>query len=282
MIKCKKIKKNLKRRKTMSNIEDYNMKLEVIKAIPDDQIKIPHSIPVGIYIQEAEYLVKWCLADKDELTEKGLDWTLVEDLPVRCGALREAEANWGIEWRTQEEAEKLWILESPKGYDLRNQMAHNFYYAFNDDPSLISKVNTFLEGNTHAHMIQCLNSFSVLGRANQELLTAIGFDLTLLDLAAQKSDELASIYADATRDREDFSEFKKIRDQAFTHVKEAVDKIRKCGQFVFWRTPGRVKGYRSNYLRRLSRRSTEDNTEPVPEPLPEPDELELETVTPPA
>jgi hypothetical protein len=45
-------------------------------------------------------------------------------------------------------------------------------------------------------------------------LTSIGFDLTLLDLAAQKSDELRLLYAGATRDREDFSEFKKIRDQA--------------------------------------------------------------------
>jgi hypothetical protein len=30
----------------MSNVEDYNMKIEVIKAITDDQIKIPNSIPV--------------------------------------------------------------------------------------------------------------------------------------------------------------------------------------------------------------------------------------------
>jgi len=103
----------------------------------------------------------------------------VEDLPVRRGALREAEANWGIEWRTQEEAEKLWNLESPKGYDLRNQIAHHFYYAFYDSPTLIAKVNSYLEGTTHAEMIQCLNNLSVLGRDNQELLTAIGFDTGL-------------------------------------------------------------------------------------------------------
>jgi hypothetical protein len=263
----------------MSNIEDYNMKLEVIKAIPDDLIKQPGSIPVGIYNQEAEDLYKWCQDDKDELTAYGLDWTLVEDLPVRCGALREASTNWSREWRTQEEAEKLWMVEAPKGYELRNLIAHHFYYAFQDDPSLIAKVNTYLEGSTHAEMIQCLNDLSGLGKANQALLTPIGFDLTLLDLAAQKSTELASIYSDANRDRQDFSEFKKIRDQAYTHVKEAVDKIRKCGQYVFWRNPGRVKGYRSNYLRRINRRSTEENNEPVPDPVPVP---EPEPVTTPA
>ena len=266
----------------MSNIEDYNMKLEVIKAIPDDQITPPNSIPVGIYIQESEDLFEWCQEDKDVLMARGLDWTAVEDLPVRCGALSVAEAKWSKEWRTREEAEKLWILESPKGYDLRNEIAHHFYYAFNDDPSLISKVNTYLEGTTHAEMIQCLINLSELGQSNQELLTAIGFDLTLLDQAAQKSDELRSLYAAATRDRQDFNEFKKIRDQAFTHVKEAVDKTRKCGQYVFWRNAARVKGYRSNYLRRVHRRRTEENNEPEPGPLPEPDELELEMVTPPS
>jgi D-mannonate dehydratase len=77
----------------MSNVEEYNMKLEVIKAIPDDQIKNPNSMPIRIYIQEAEHLYEWCQEDKDELTAKGLDWTVVEDLPVRCGALSEAESN---------------------------------------------------------------------------------------------------------------------------------------------------------------------------------------------
>ena len=40
----------------MSNVEDYNMKIEVIKTNTDDQIKIPTSIPVDNYIQEAENL----------------------------------------------------------------------------------------------------------------------------------------------------------------------------------------------------------------------------------
>jgi len=254
----------------MSNLEDYNTKLEVIKAIPDDQIKMPASVPVGIYIQEAMDLYIWCQADKDELTPKGLDWTVVEDLPVRCNALTVAEANWGNEWRTQEEAEKLWLVESPKGYELRNQIAHHFYYAFSSDPSLIAKVNTFLEGNTHADMIQCLFDLSVMGMANQELLTNVGFDLTLLDLAAQKNTELRELYAVANRDRQDFSEAKRIRDQAFTHVKEAVDLVRKCGQYIFWRNDARLKGYRSNFLRKLRLRSTEDNTEPEPVPVPGP------------
>jgi hypothetical protein len=62
----------------MSNLEDYNKKIEDIKNITDDQIKTPHHVPVGIYTQEAEYLYEWCQEDKDELTAKGLVWTAVD------------------------------------------------------------------------------------------------------------------------------------------------------------------------------------------------------------
>jgi len=260
----------------MSSVEEYNMKLDVIKGITDDQLKETGSIPIGIYIQEAEFLYTWCQDDKEELIAKGLDWTLVEELPVRCGALRHAESTWTRERFNREEAEKLWLVESSKGYELRNVIAHHFYYAFREDITLINRVNAIMANNTHAGMIQGLYDLSVLPGTNLELLTQVGFDLTLLNQAAQKADELSPIYAAATRDREDFSTVKKIRDQAYTHLKEAVDRVRQCGQYAFWRSEDRLKGYRSNYLRRLRLKSTGENTEPgttptpAPAPVPEP------------
>ena len=83
--------------------------------------------------------------------------------------------------------------------------------------------------------------------------------MTLLDLAAQKADELNAKYAAASFDREDYLEAKKIRNQAFTHLKEAVDFIREYGRYVFWRNAYRLKGYRSNHLRRIRLRSTRRN-----------------------
>ena len=248
----------------MSNLEDYNKKIEVIKAIPDDQIKPPKNIPPGIYIQEAEDLYHWCRDDKEELTAKGLDWAVVEDLPVRCGALREAETNWHRAQFLRSEDEKIWMRETPDGYDLRNVLVHHFRYAFRDDPSLMESVKEIADGITHDGMIQGLRDLSVLGLNNRDLLTKIGFDLTLLDLAAKKAKELETKYAAASFDREDYLEAKKIRHQAFTYLKEAVDFIREYGRYVFWRNPYRLKGYRSNYLRRIRLRNTRKKTEPEP------------------
>jgi hypothetical protein len=88
-------------------------------------------------------------------------------------------------------------------------------------------------------MIRGLKDLSALGRANQGLLTNIGFDLTLLYLASQTSDDLTSKYAAGSWKSEDYLEAKKIRNQAFTLLKETVDLIREYGRYVFWRNPAR-------------------------------------------
>ncbi len=40
----------------MGNQEDYKKKPQAISTIEDSQIKTPHHIPVGVYIQEADTL----------------------------------------------------------------------------------------------------------------------------------------------------------------------------------------------------------------------------------
>ena len=60
-----------------------------------------------MYIQEAENLYKWCLPDKDTLVKAGLDWKIVEDLPIRAGALREAVSNWETQRFTKQETSLL-------------------------------------------------------------------------------------------------------------------------------------------------------------------------------
>jgi hypothetical protein len=118
---------------------------------------------VGIYIMEAQYLYSWCQDDKEELTAKGLDWTVVEDLPIRCGALIESESKWQIEQKLRRKAEKIWVRESPKGYALRDELIHHFNYAFRDDSSLIGWVREIAGRLTHSGMIRGLKDLSALG-----------------------------------------------------------------------------------------------------------------------
>lgn len=73
--------------------------------------------------------------------------------------------------------------------------------------------------------------------------------MTLLDKAAQTSRVMSGLLSDTSAYIRTVKEVKKIRDQAYTHLKEAVDEIRGAGQFVFKRDKDHTRVYRSEYLR---------------------------------
>lgn len=130
-------------------------------------------------------------------------------------------------------------------------------------PDVKAKVQKIAEGSGHADMLQDLHDASVLGEKYPEPLQAVGFDMSLLTKAAQMSDELANLLAKANGARMSDNKLKILRDKAYTYLKQAVDEVKHHGQFVFWRSPDRLKGYKSSYLQRKNENSaTKKTTEP--------------------
>jgi hypothetical protein len=175
----------------MGNREYYEKKLEVISAIEDSRIKKPHHIPVGIYTQEALNLYKYALDDKEALMAAGLAPELIEDLPQRCGALKEAESRWKNQRAAMNKSTRDWKKQSPIAYDLRKRLLAAFLFAFRKHPDLMKEVRAISPIGGHAKMIKDLTDLSVLGKSNTRLLEVINFDLSLLDKAAQTSRKMA-------------------------------------------------------------------------------------------
>ena len=125
---------------------DYDIKSKEIVNLRDEDVKQPN-MPVGEAVQEAENLAVWCLDDQAELTKAGLDWSLVEDLPIRAGACRYAQSLWKRDSQTSEEAEKEWKTKSPAATDFRDVLLHDFTFAFRKDPELLAKVQLIREGS---------------------------------------------------------------------------------------------------------------------------------------
>jgi len=181
------------------------------------------------------------------LTKVGLDWNLVLSLPPRSGACRESQSIWIKERNTRQEAEQEWKDQAPAAFGLRDQLIHDFRFAFRKFDGLLARVEEIAQGDTNSDMVQDLNDLAVLGKSNTDLLAAINFDLTLLDLAADLSDRMGDLLGATNGERKKDSEAMLIRDKAFTYLKQAVDEIRECGKFAFWHTPDRLKGYNSDY-----------------------------------
>ncbi len=234
----------------MNNKKYYKKKLETLLAMAEDRVKIPVNIPVGVYIQEAENLYRWCEDDEGVLTAAGLDWELVTDLPARIGALTEAEARWNAERLEGPAAPKEWKEQSKVAYDLRSRLMQSFRFAYRDHADLLKAVKAVGKGKRgHANMIQDLNDLCALGEGYPEPLTRVNFDMSLLDKADVTAAQMTRLLSRAIEERNRRNEAKRIRDRAFTHLKEAVDTIYEHGQFVFRENSERREGYRSNYMR---------------------------------
>lgn len=233
----------------MSSTTDYNELLPQIQAITPDKTVTP-TMPVDVYVQEAENLYHWSLDDQVALAAAGLAPDLITKLPVRAGACREAQSLWIKERNTRQQAEQDWKDHSPEAFDLRDQLLHAFRYAFRNEVGLLARVEEIAQGDTNADMVQDLNDLSVLGKANADLLVTIGFDLLQLDTAATMSDQMGDLLGATNGERQRDSEAMIIRDKAFTYLKLAVDEISQCGKYVFWRNPDRLDGYTSDYWKR--------------------------------
>jgi hypothetical protein len=241
----------------MPSSADYNELLPVFVAMKPAEALTP-SVPIDVFVQEAENLYHWCLDDRDALTRAGLDWNLATTLPVRAGACREAQSLWIKERNTRQEAEQAWKEQAPAAFDLRDQLLHTYRFAFRKSDGLIARVDEIALGDTNSDMVQDLNDLAVLGRSNGNLLGATGFDFSLIDQAAALSDHMGDLLGATNGERKEDSEAMLIRDKAYTYLKQAVDEIRECGKFAFWRTPERLKGYVSDYWK--SKNAVKENT----------------------
>ena len=230
----------------MANIDDYNAEIETIRAIPDDKTQEP-AMPVDTYLQESENLAKWSLMDAEALATIGITLAMLNKLPVRAGALREAQSIWVKDHNSQQDAQREWSEAAPEAFAMRDQLLHDFRYAYRNDAAILARVAEIAEGDTNADMIQDLNDLSLLGKSNTGPLEAINFSLEKLEAAATASDELANILALANGDKSLQNESKVIRDKAYTHLKELVDEIRAAGKYLFWKNEKRYKGYVSQY-----------------------------------
>lgn len=232
------------------SLDAFQEKKAAIEAV--EKMLTPN-LPIAVALQEAEDLIVWCQQDKTALEGAGLSWSIVEDLPIRIEACRYIQSQWQKEFKSQEESQRQWNAMSPIAYGLHDELIHSFFYAYRNDADLLPKVQQISQGSGHADMIQDLSDLSALGKANPAPLAKIMFDMTKLDLAERQAAEMAKLLAQCNGDRRSVSATRVLRDKAYTYMRQAVDEIRQCGQYVFYRNDERKKGYTSIYKKKVSK-----------------------------
>ncbi|MBI9065325.1 MAG: hypothetical protein JEZ14_25295 [Marinilabiliaceae bacterium] len=222
--------------------------LDDLKNLPLNQVKVC-TIPIGIYLQEAENLHTRLLLDKPSLEAVGLPSDISPILLNRIELLRMAESHWQEHTNQREEVMKAWKEAALVMHAFYRNILDHMAFAFREKPDLLNRLADMKQVRSQAAIIQNLVSLSVLGNAHQQALIAINFDLNLLDQAASMADRNAGLYGKANAYRIGNSEGRKIRDRAYTILKMVVDEVRQYGKFVFRDQPVLVRSYASKYKR---------------------------------
>jgi hypothetical protein len=237
------------------NTDPNYAKIEELRKMEGVKSSRP-DLPVDIVVQEAVDLQEWCKKDRDALVQAGLDWKYAEELTVRALALSKLEAEWTAEYNGWKEFRKEWKAALKSGRELRSEMAHHFYSAFDSIPGARVKIRRMSTGRSNADVIQGLFELAVFGNLNPNELKEVGVDPVILDKAKQTSASLSKLLARLNSTIRGGSDNQILRNKAYFHLKEAIDEVRRFGKLVFWKNKARYKGYVSDFMKRKKQKQT--------------------------
>ena len=226
----------------MSYSDDFEQWNEIIENVPTKDVKLPN-LPIDDFVASTETLAIDAGEDRDALAAAGLDVTLIDELTPLSGALRYCQANWMSIFRAREEAQNQWKEQSPLAFEFRNELLHDFSFAYRDVDDVKKKVMRIREGGSNADMVQDLLELAVLGEKYPEPLTAINFDLEKLPQSRALSHSMSELLAASNGAAGEGNDVKVLRDKAYTLLAEKARIIREYGQYVFWKDENKLKRY---------------------------------------
>lgn len=227
--------------------ECYDQMADAIEAITKP---VKPNLPVAVALEEAEELYLWVQNDRAQLEAVGLDWELVDDLPLRAAACRYIEGEWKHHLSTTSDAEKEWLQKRDQAKALSVDLTRALRFALHRKLNVLGAQKPTAGYLRQEAFIEYCYNIAILAADYTEQLQAVGFDLSRLDGACDNAEHLSVLLARVNTERGEQYILRNQRNRAYTHLKEAVDQIRRCGKFAFASQPERLKGYASAYGRK--------------------------------
>jgi hypothetical protein len=210
--------------------------------------KFPMDIPVGILAQEARDLYNWCQPDKDLLIESGLDWRFAAELPERTDALVKLQSEWVSEYKKRNMQFAEWKAAFAEGLALQKTILYYLRHALHDNPDKSNILKSIRKSRSRLDELQSFKNIFILCEGHKDELLKVGFDFSLVEKARLMGDNLRSLWAKASMYQYDDVKFLNLRNAAYINLKEAVNKVRRHGKFVFIKDNLRFQGYKSDFI----------------------------------
>jgi len=239
----------------MNFADHYTIKLDTFMSIPADKVLHPGPEPINVFLQEANNLYIASLDDMEFLLTGGLRREIVDDLPARISALREAEGLWVVAQIEEAEVKQFRADRIAEARALQGRLLRTLRFV-HGDRKILTRINAAArKDRSNSALVQSLADLAAAGRELMPDKPDSIITPQILDEASERARSLAAMLAQAATENLNGNRALNIRNRAYTHLREAVDEVRRHGQFVFHEDPVKKKKYSSDYMRRARRRS---------------------------
>lgn len=239
----------------MNFADHYSIKLDTLMSIPADKVLHPGPEPVNVFLQEAITLYYASLDDIEFLIAGGLCRKIVDDLPARISALREAEGLWVVSQIEEAEIKQSRADKIAEARALQGRLLRTLKFVHGDRKILMRINSAARNDRSSSALVQSLADLAAAGRELMPDKPDSIITTQILDEASERARSLAAMLAEAATENLKGNRALNIRNRAYTHLREAVDEVRRHGKFVFHEDPFKKKRYSSDYMRRARRRS---------------------------
>jgi hypothetical protein len=246
-----------------TSLDDLMEARPVFEKFPEQKI-VATGMPLRHYAQEAVMAYHRFVKDKDALITGGMDFSIVEKLEVNIGASRQLASEASTTTLPSSSKQKEWEIAKEEAELLAYDIKEATLYAFRSRVDLTAKIHfIYNEGGSNADQIQDLNDLAVIGKANRELMEAVGYDMANFDRAAELSKIMAELLALATLDKSTSPALRILRDKAFTVVKTTIDELNLLARFVFRSDKAKAATFAINPPRKKPAKKSAEEKETV-------------------
>lgn len=181
----------------MDFADHYLIKLDLFMSIPADQVLQPGSEPVHVFLHEAETLYFNSLEDIELLLSGGLCRELVDDLPARISALREAESLWIASQLDEAKVKQFRAEKIAKARTFRDRLLRTLRFVHGDTKNLMYLHSYVKQFKGNATLVQSLWDLAAAGRKLMPDKPDSIITLELLDKTVEIAISLSAMLAHA-------------------------------------------------------------------------------------
>lgn len=237
----------------MSEQQAYDRLLPIILNLPKEMIKHPH-MPVEEKIMEGHKLLKLATEDKDVLLASGINLEFIDTLEDRIGTYSIANANYIVLKDSNSGIKEEFHQLEEKAHNLKRKLLHDLNFALEDREDAQGALHEIAEGRSRNDLIYDFVPLKKLIETFPNELEKIHFDYSLVEQADSLHISMQDIFSQMKASPKGISEVKDIRDRAYTYLEEALTKIKKHGQYVFWEDEIHLSLYKSEFMSNIGQK----------------------------